>query len=137
MMLIDRVRSATYTLHQSLDQSLIPYINAVQSKEDYAALLLLFYGFFKPVYDKIDACIQVNYLPDYQHRRKPEWVLNDLKDLEVNYTVDICRQLPEIHNNAAAFGAFYVLEGSTLGGMVIRKIIHDKLHINNGLSFFS
>jgi heme oxygenase len=136
-MLIEKVRAATYAHHQTLDHSMIPYIEAVQSTNDYAALLLLFYGFFKPVYDSIDLFIDRAYLPDYQSRRKPEWILNDLEELEVNSTIKLCKHISVINNNAAAFGALYVLEGSTLGGMVIRKIISNKLHIDKGLTFFS
>src|SRR5205085_7986108 len=97
----------------------------------------MFYGFFKPVYDSIDVFIDMAYLTDYQSRRKPEWILNDLEELEVDSTIKLCKRIPNINNNAAAFGALYVLEGSTLGGMVIRRIISDKLHINKGLTFFS
>ena len=70
MTLINKVRTATNALHQSLDNSLIPYIQSVRSKEDYAALLSLFYGFFKPIYDNIDNHIEIHYLPDYQNRRR-------------------------------------------------------------------
>src|SRR3954463_3266651 len=98
MMLIDKVRAGTYDLHQSLDRSLVRYIESIQSKEQYADLLLLFYGFYKPVYDKIDANLEVQYLPDYQNRRKPEWILNDLQDLDVNYTIQLCKHLPDINN---------------------------------------
>ncbi len=115
---------------------MIPFIESVQSIYDYAALLLVFYGFFKPVYDSIDAFIDTSYLPDYQSRRKPEWILNDLNDLEVKYTIQFCKRVPIINNNAAAFGALYVLEGSTLGGMIIKKMITDKLHLDEGLTFF-
>src|SRR5438309_9925339 len=125
-MLIDKVRAATGAYHQALDRLMIPNIEAVQSKNDYAELLLLFYGFFKPVYNSIDTFIDTNYLPDYQSRRKAEWILNDLKDLAIDYNVHLCEHLPNINNNAAAFGALYVLEGSTLGGMVIKKMIQDK-----------
>lgn len=137
MILIDKVRTATYDLHQSLDHSLVPYLETIKSKEQYADLLQLFYGFFRPVYDKIDVNLELQYLPDYLNRRKPEWILNDLQDLEVNYTIQLCEHLPEIKNNAAAFGALYVLEGSTLGGVVIRKMLYDQLHIDKGLTFFS
>ena len=136
-MLIDRVRAATYALHQSLDNLMIPNIEAIRSKEDYAALLLQLYGFFKPVYDNTDRFLDTNYLPDYRSRRKPEWILNDLKDLEVNHTIHLCEHLPHIDSNAAACGALYVLEGSTMGGMIIKKMIHEKLHSDDGLTFFS
>ncbi len=137
MTLIDKMRDATKMLHQELDHSLVPYIESIQSKEDYAALLLLFYGFFKPVYDNIDAYLETDSLPDYRTRRKPEWILNDLEHLEVNYSVEFCKRLPPVTDNVSAFGSLYVLEGSTLGGMIIKKMIGDKLHIHKGLSFFS
>jgi len=137
MMLIDKVRAVTHPLHEVLDRSVVPYIENIRSKDDYAALLLLFYGFFKPVYDSIDACIDTNYLPDYHTRRKPEWILHDLKDLGAEYTIQLCEYLPRITDNASAFGALYVLEGSTLGGAVIKKMVSDKLHTDKALCFFS
>jgi len=46
--------------------------------------------------------------------------------------------LPEIKNTAQAFGALYVIEGSTLGGQIIKKMVQKQLCMegNNGLSFF-
>ncbi|TKK68845.1 biliverdin-producing heme oxygenase [Ilyomonas limi] len=137
MTLIQKLRDAIHPLHLALDHSLVPYIESIQSKDDYAALLLLFYGFFKPVYDNIDACIDLNNLPDYPSRRKPEWLLNDLQDLEVDYEIQLCNRLPAITNATTAIGALYVLEGATLGGIMIKKMIIDKLHIHQGLSFFN
>ena len=137
MTLIDKVRTATSAMHHTFDSALVPYIQAIHSKEDYAALLLLFYGFFKPVYDKIDMHLNTFCLPDYQNRRKPESILNDLKVLGINYTVQLCQNLPPITDNASAFGALYVLEGSTMGGMVIKKMIMDKLGTAEGLTFFN
>jgi heme oxygenase len=135
-MIIDKVRIATSAHHRTLDHSMIPFIESVKTIKDYAALLLLFYGYFKPVYNSIDAFIDTSYLPDYQSRRKPEWILNDLNELDVNYTIQLCNKLPVIDNNAAAFGALYVLEGSTLGGMIIKKMISNNLNIDEGLMFF-
>lgn len=136
MMLIDKVRAATRLLHQSLDQRLVAHIDILENKQQYAHLLLLFYGFFKPVYSRIDAGIDILCLPDYLSRRRPEQILIDLDELGLLYQPHLCRQLPVIDSNAAAFGALYVLEGSTLGGVMIKKMIADKLHTTTGLSFF-
>lgn len=136
MTLTDKVRTATHSLHHALDQAMMPYIAAIRSKEDYAALLLAFYGFFKPVYDNIDTYIDTSFLPDYKNRRRPEWILHDLDAMEVEYTLPVCGQLPLIKDNASAFGALYVLEGSTMGGVMIKKMIGDKLQRDSGFSFF-
>ena len=45
--------------------------------------------------------------------------------------------LPEISGHAAALGAMYVIEGSTLGGQIICNMLKKQLKIEDGLSFFS
>lgn len=136
-MLIQKVRTATHSLHEALDQSLVPYIEAIETTKEYAALLCLFYGFFKPVYDSIDASIDTVYLPDYSSRRKPQLILRDLEELGTTYDSHLCRHLPKITDNVTAFGALYVLEGSTLGGVMIKKMVAGRLQTDKGLSFFS
>lgn len=87
MNLLEKIRAATHSHHQSLDNALIPCLKNVQSKEDYAAILIAFYGFFKPVYDRIDAYVDINFLPDYNSRRKPEWIIKDLDALGIDYFI--------------------------------------------------
>lgn len=48
----------------------------------------------------------------------------------------ISSQIPYIHDHGSAFGALYVLEGSTLGGLIIKKMISEKLGSEEGMSFF-
>lgn len=51
----------------------------------------------------------------------------------------VCKDLPRIENVACALGAMYVLEGSTLGGRFISKMIAEKLDLpdTEGIRFFT
>ncbi|MER3464226.1 MAG: hypothetical protein C4329_07220 [Chitinophagaceae bacterium] len=67
-------------------------------------------------------------------RRKADAILLDLND-----TVDLslCTSLPQINSTAKTIGAMYVLEGSTLGGRGISKMLQRHAFINpDNLHFF-
>ncbi|MFT3683076.1 MAG: biliverdin-producing heme oxygenase [Ferruginibacter sp.] len=138
-MIIEKLRAATGPVHQELDASLMPVFKATDTKEKYGRLLRGFYGFFQPVTALIDKHLDKTYLTDYSERRRPATIINDLQALQLP-AEDIAAavQLPVISNRAAAFGAYYVLEGSTLGGVYLSKMLAEQLQIdeNSGLSFF-
>ena len=139
MTLIEKIRQATSRAHEELDAALLPRIKNIHSTGDYIALLTAFYGFFKPVYDSIDTHINVALLPDYATRRKPAHLLKNLDALAPQLSVtNFCQHLPLIHNNASVFGALYVMEGSTLGGLLIKKMIAEQTGLQDEqLSFFA
>ena len=138
-MLIEKIREVTKPMHEKLDAALVPFITNIQSTDDYIKLLVAFYGFFKPVYSRIDTHLQTSFLPDYHTRRKPVDILKNLEALHYHQPVkNICVQLPLIVNNATAFGALYVMEGSTLGGLMIKKMIAGQTRLSDEqLSFFT
>lgn len=139
MMLIDKLREATQHRHKELDDAIMSYLKNIYSTDDYVQLLIAFYGYFKPVYDKIDAHLDISRLPDYNTRRKPDSILQNLISLHHNEKVEnIASQIPAISDNASAFGALYVMEGSTLGGLIIKKMLSDALPLSDTqLSFFA
>lgn len=139
MILIEKLRATTKPMHDELDNAMVPHIMNISSVNDYIQLLVAFYGFFKPVYDDIDKYINTSVLPDYHTRRKPAHILDNLRTLQYfNPVQHIAQQLPHINSTPSAFGALYVLEGSTLGGLMIKKMIADKLHLpDDQLSFFA
>ncbi len=138
-MLIDKLRHETKPAHEELDKAMIPYIHNIHSKEDYSKLLAAFYGYFKPVYDKINTHLDTSFLPDYNSRRKPDDILQNLAALGHHHTIEnTANHLPDVYNNASAFGALYVLEGSTLGGLMIKKMIASQTHLpDKKISFFA
>ena len=126
--LSDRLREQTQAHHQALEKAIIPFIKNIRSTDDYAALLLIFYTYFGGVELLIDEALDSESMSDYPQRRKAAALLNDLGVL--NVTVQPLADgnvLPEIKNNLQALGAMYVMEGSTLGGIHIRKMIGDRL----------
>ena len=139
MTLIANLRQATKPAHEELDTAMMPYIKSIHSADDYCKLLSAFYGFFKPVYEKIDAHLQTSFLPDYNTRRKPGDITQNLSCLSCHTSLtDVCKQLPKINNNASAFGALYVMEGSTLGGLMIKKMLAEQTGLpDEQLSFFA
>jgi heme oxygenase (biliverdin-IX-beta and delta-forming) len=51
----------------------------------------------------------------------------------------LCTDLPEVSNEAQAFGCLYVMEGSTLGGKFISQVLRKCLGIEaaSGAAFFN
>jgi heme oxygenase len=137
--MIEALRSGTRAEHQQLDQFLLPVIREVFTRRDLVDLLLLFYGYIKPVQDQINAFLDDGLIADYSLRRMPERLLNDIEALEGDAEPMImCRQIPLIESVGEALGAYYVLEGSTHGGPIISRMINANLRLTDdgGLSFF-
>ena len=134
------LRSETKTAHQQLERATLPYIKAATNDADYAKLLRLFYGYFMPVEELINQQHPASLIPDYAERRKAAAVTDDLKTAGAwEETIPQATQLPHIHDMATALGALYVLEGSTLGGQIISKMLAKQLQRDTmeGISFFS
>ena len=98
----------------------------------------LFYSYFGALEERINLYIGAPELPDYRERRKSESLLNDIRLLGgLPGGKTIATDLPVIESHLQAFGAMYVMEGSTLGGLIISRMIAKQLNIHNGgLSFF-
>ena len=64
-----------------------------------------------------------------EKRRKLHLIQNDLSSLNIKKTEP--QNLPEIKNEAEAFGFLYVMEGSTLGGNVIAKQLSKNSEFQN------
>jgi heme oxygenase len=139
-MLSEKLKEATKTNHQLLEKKLITNIRSIQTAEDYAKLIALFYGFFGGMEAKINEEIDPEKLPDYMQRRKATALADDLIELGAAMpALANGNELPPIANHLQALGALYVMEGSTLGGKIISKIIRQQLNKPDmaGLSFFN
>lgn len=135
-MLITRLREATANSHKKLEQKLFPFIQNIETIEEYAVLLNRFYRFVKPVQDKIHQYINPAIVPDLPLRRNAALLLEDLKALGTATTETTATALPAINDHFSAMGALYVLEGSTLGGKIIAKTLAEKLGNDVSLLFF-
>lgn len=117
---------------------MMPVIRQVDTKEKYSRLLKSFYEYYAPLMERISVEIDTHYLPDFNQRRKAESILDDLRIMDKEISMTLSPMVPEIKNSSDAFGALYVLEGSTLGGVFIANMLSQNMHITEqkGLSFF-
>ncbi len=138
-MLSDRLRDETFQSHVVVEKLIIPRIKSIQSNQEYSELLRIFYGYFKPVEEKIEQQINQKIVADIDERRKSQTILDDLQSLGFGHETVVCNDLPVINKPAHALGAMYVLEGSTLGGVHISKMIAARLKLRPtaSLRFFN
>lgn len=140
MMLINKIREVTSEQHKKTDNFLYPFFKAIETAEDYIKILKAFYAFFHPVMNSIDRHLNKTRVNDYAERRKTGSLAADLEHFGVcAQDIEPAEQLPTITGDAEAMGAYYVLEGSTLGGVFLSGMIAERLGITDskGISFFS
>ena len=139
-MIIEQLREATSEKHQELDNAMLPVFKDATNQEKYIELLKKFYGSFKPLYTLIDNYVGIEEIPDLPQRRSVANLEKDLLHFDIDLvTISQLKQLPSITSKADAMGALYVLEGSTMGGVYLAKMLEKQLGIDemSGLSFFS
>jgi heme oxygenase len=139
-MFTDQLKESTLAKHQQTEKQLILRMKAMRAKEDYVSLLQMFYSYFGGLEQQINDYVGEQNLPDYNQRRKTKAIAADIVALGgVVPALADSEELPQIDNLLKAFGALYVIEGSTLGGKIIAGMMrqHFTFEGNEGLSFFS
>ena len=136
--LSNQLKIRTLAPHQELEKVLIQRMRTMRSLDDYIKLLQFFYSYFGALEDRINLYIGSAELPDYLQRRKSESLAADILALGGELPIKTAvTDLPVIENRLQAFGALYVMEGSTLGGQIISQMITKHLGIDDkGLLFF-
>ncbi len=118
------LKQQTAEKHQELEDLMLPCLTSIAQKQHYVQLLHVFYGYFKPVEDAVAPFMKESVLPDWPTRRKAHAILLDLEALgQPNTLPRLATGLPGIGTLPQAMGALYVLEGSTLGGRGITKML--------------
>jgi len=137
-MLSPQLKQDTKTAHQSLEKIIVHQLRQIRDQSDYVRFLNLFYGFYSPMEKMLDHWVSDKLIPDYSGSRKSADILNDIAQMSPgDKTQSICTNLPDIHTTASAIGAFYVLEGSNLGGKIIAAMLEKNAGIpKSGVRFF-
>lgn len=138
--LSEQLKQLTKQNHQQLEKLVVGHLHSVSSAEEYVKLLQIFYGYFGALEDKIKEYIGQDELPDFTKRRKSESIAHDIEIMGGLIPSKAGESdLPIIENNLQAFGALYVIEGSTLGGKIISQMVAKQLnlHGSDGILFFS
>ncbi len=140
MSVMDELREATRTDHQSMENSLgLMAVDVSLSK--YVQTLERFYGYYEPLECRLFGISGVtDVLADLDHRRKVPLLKRDLEFWGCNErTLPLCSTLPRVEDVIDALGCFYVLEGATLGGKILLRHFGSRfgVSVQAGGAFFS
>lgn len=125
------LRAATATRHKSLEARL-PLTHPDLDQHTYARIIAAYYGFHVPLQRRIDAFLGPHGVDP--ERQKIPALRKDLQALGLNQAqidaLALCDELPGLDAQAHLLGIMYVMEGATLGGQVLRRIIAQRLSID-------
>ena len=138
------LKQSTRVFHRAIEARLGVLVSDEISLEEYIAVQKLFYGFYKPVEDRLAAFIGQED-PELQlaNRLRLPLLVQDLAFLDVPAAeleaLPACDSIPPLQTVPEVLGCLYVLEGSTLGGRVIARHLEKVLHLSEsqGCSFLN
>ena len=117
----DRLRTETRAAHDALDDAL-DLVGQPIALDQYVRLLARFYGFHQAVEPALAAMIEP---PLWAGRSRLAALRHDLSCCGMSAAavqmLPVIDDLPALTDRPAALGAFYVSEGSTLGGRIIDR----------------
>lgn len=137
-----RLRESTSDIHRRLDSTLTT-TGSLSSLGRYTWLLTRLLGLHRPLERLLARIDWTGSGFDSSARFKSHWIAADLAKLGVSEddipTIADCPSLPYLASRHDGLGAFYVLEGATLGARVISRQILQTLGIrsDNGGRFFA
>jgi heme oxygenase len=119
-----KLRLETSRAHVSIEQS--PPMRAMfgegYSIQSYRLLLSRLLRFYQPLETRIFDGLPAHIATKVEHRRKAPWLEADLSALGVQASHEESDgSVVQLDTLEARMGALYVLEGATLGGLLIRK----------------
>lgn len=144
-MILEALKTKTAASHRQVEASPLmqPIASRTLTPQNYTHILRKFYGFFQPLEIAIHQLPTLeHYLPDLGMRRKSGSILQDLRAIHQENmaltAIPLCTDVPQITQVSEGFGALYVMEGSTLGGKMISKIVYETLGYSpeHGITFF-
>lgn len=136
--LLQALRMATAVQHKALEARL-PLTHPDLDQTTYTRIIKAYYGFHAGLQAQAEAFWGVEAMDP--ERRKLPALIKDLRNLGLSdaqiAALPVCTDLPPLTCEAHGFGISYVMEGATLGGQVLRKIMAARLGIgaDNGGEF--
>ena len=113
------LRDVTREAHERVDSKLSGY--RLSDVDEYADFLAVQAAAFIPVEAALDRAGAGRPLSDWDQRRRSEALLADLAVL--GRLAPFTNGSPAYDDDAALWGGLYVIEGSRLGGLVLRKSV--------------
>ena len=113
------LRAGTAAEHERVD-SLFSTLDLARA-DDYRLFLTAQAAAFLPVEDALDAAGAEQFVADWQARRRSHLLREDLQALGA--PIPAPEPVPALHGTAEILGAVYVLEGSRLGGAMLKRSV--------------
>jgi heme oxygenase (biliverdin-IX-beta and delta-forming) len=136
--ILQRLRFETRDAHADIEKA-IALTEKTLTLGAYRQVLESFYGFYKPVEGAIAAAAMPLWL-DVTARSKTALLEVDLQRLRPQgaSAPPLCSTLPPLDKVGQRLGCLYVLEGATLGGVLISRHIRENLGVypESGGRFF-
>jgi heme oxygenase (biliverdin-IX-beta and delta-forming) len=131
-MFSDELKQGTAVAHLDLERKMIPHLKKIGSKLDYISLLNYMLGFYQPLEERL-----APYLDGYRLQSHAGNIRTDIREMAPDFEVstDWATELPVIDSAEKALGVLYVLEGSTLGGQIITKMLKKQLEGSDAAAF--
>lgn len=139
-MIHERLKRLTAPFHTMIEANRFAtsLMSGAMSLDEYGEWLLRYYAFHK----RIEECFDLfqnealAYDLDVEMRKKVALLEADLQSLDVVIPADTGCEVHTIGSLHDLFGSMYVLEGSTMGGMVIAKQIERHFGSDAPKSYF-
>jgi heme oxygenase len=138
-LVLQELREVTGDKHRALERRL-PFNLPVLDRVLYRRLIEAYYGFYAGLEQQLDELGALD-ADNGADRHKIPALTRDLRALGLSSSMIAglarCQELPPINNRSQLLGVMYVIEGATLGGQVLRRIVSEKLSIDadNGGAF--
>ncbi|MET0743884.1 MAG: biliverdin-producing heme oxygenase [Microvirga sp.] len=139
MTLLEKLRAGTRSAHERIEQAM-DLDHRMTSPEAYRAVLERFYGFHAAWEDRASAAFAD---PEFfDPRRKTGLLLQDLRALglspEAIAALPAFPPLVPTANRSDVLGTMYVMEGSTLGGTIIARLVVERFgyEATTGCAYF-
>ena len=134
-----RFKHATLLQHAALERCMnLPA--ALETLHDYQRLLRRMWGMYGPLEQQLIS-LQEQLPLLVEPRLKTRLLQDDLQKLGLSpeqvQALPVCTQVPLLETGAQAWGCWYVLEGSTLGGQVIKRYVQQQFGAAVPLMFFA
>lgn len=114
-----RLREETREAHERLDAHFSQY--DLSDRDDYAAFLTAHAAAFIPIERALTDAGAARLFPDWSEMIRSHWLAADLEALGIAMPAPV--DPPAFDGQAAICAGAYVLEGSRLGGTVLRKAV--------------
>jgi heme oxygenase len=135
--LLFRLKRETEPQHEALERDLALLDNVV-SLHSYRALLMRFYGFYRPWESALYPFLEEHLPGSTSGRSKLPLLADDLRHFGCDLTSLPAASVAAPDSLPAALGSMYVVEGSTLGGQLISRHLATALNLPSvsGRRFF-